>query len=744
MNIFKLSRYISAPVALFAILAAASCADEVSTPMAYIELDTDSILAPSIESTIGLKVNANCDWFISMDGDGANWVRTSQTESTGSANIIMSFERNDSEQPRATVMNITNRANTAIGSIVITQNPATADGCISVSEIRQLASKGTYTFNQDAKMRAIVMSNQQTANFFPNTLAVAGNMASNNGITISTQEKMLLSPGEEIEVNLNGASVSRSTVTGQMEIAPASDAAITRTAATAITPVPLKISSGDLATGQYEGLLVTLNAQVSINDMNKTSIAGLLTMQDQDKNLFGMAVLPTSTFASEAVPTGSGALTGIVVLYNGEYCVAPRSVSDIDLNNPRYDGGITFPYVLSFMTENANEKGRYINFFKDAADINNSYIMTKDGTGVTMKLNLSKAGNNQINFLFWADDSGHHNLQLGTFADGPDNDVIFVFPLDEDLPDGFRVQFGWGVQKNGCANWVVEYSVDCTTWYKASSGNGATFVIPQNAPYGQGLNYFNFTVDVPKPAVKIQRKQTLYIKMHPLDKKGINGGNVSATGSYGRATAHSCVAVDHIPSFSTPKPAGALWFQPFDGLTEGIDYRLGDRLCGLLNYCGSELATWSSTQSMGISGKNVHQRPGYAQIGYVETVTTSHLQLVNKVGELRTPAVGAAGNYVISFDAMAYNNSSVFQKAADKISRDFGGDSRQALIEVVGGGTIDGATTKVITDLSYTEFKNYSVTVEGATAASYIKFKGLQESAPFTRWFIDNICVKAK
>lgn len=744
MNIHKFPKYLSAPAMLYAVMAVASCADEVATPMAYIELDTDSIFAPSIESTINIDVNANCDWTITMD-DAAGWVRASRTEATGSAEVTLSLESNDTKSARSAVLNVANRANTAVRSIVISQNPGSLDGTISVSELRKLAETGTYTFSSDATMRAIVMSNQQCANFFPGTLAVVSSLEAGNGITVSTQENLLLSPGEEIEVNLNGATIERSKTTGQMEIKPASDQAISRTSSTVVTPMPVSISSDGLASGQYEGMFVTINAQVSVNDISKSKLAGLLTMQDIDKNQFGMAVLPSSNFASEPVPVGSGVLTGIVVLYNGAYCIAPRSIDDIDLTGPRYDGGITYPYVLSFMTENANEKGRYINFFKDAADINNSYIMTKDGTGVTMKLNLSRAGNNQINFLFWADDSGHHNLQLGTFADGPDNDVIFVFPLDEDLPDGFRVQLGWGVQKNGAANWVVEYSNDGNTWYStAKSASEPTFVIPQGKAYGGGKNFFNFTVDVTDPAIRMERRQSLYIKVRPLDKAGINGGTVSATGSYGRATAHSCVVIDRLPSFSTPKPSGALWFQAFDSLTEGTDYRLGDKLCGLLNYCGNDIAKWSDAQSLGMTGTNVRQRPGYAQIGYVESELTDHKSLKNQIGQLCTPAVGAAGDYVVSFDAMAYHNTSVFQKSEANTSRDFGGDSRKAVIEVVGGGTIDGATTKVIDNLSYTQFGSYSLTVEGATAASYLKFTSPNDEKPYTRWFIDNICVKAK
>lgn len=744
MNILKQTKYIAAISLLTLMLFGySSCAEDVAMPSAHINIDTDSIFAPSIEAAIAVNIDANCDWKVTMDGDGDSWARVSTAEATGSSRITLNIDCNDTGQKRQTVINVANRTNTAFSKIVLIQSPASADGSVSVSELRSLAGDATYTFTQDAVMRAIVVSNQQTGNYFPNSIAVAGTMESGNGISVATRETMLVSPGEEIEVNLNGATVGRSSATGQMTLTPTSDDMITRTTSTMIEPKVPTISFADLAGGAYEGMLVNIKAQVSVNDLSKSSIAGVISMQDADKNLFDMVVLPTSTFSSTAVPTGSGTLTGIVVYYNGAYCIAPRSAADINLSSPRYDGGITFPYVLSFFAENANSKGRYINYFKDDANVNNSYIMTKDGTGVTMKLNLSTAGSGQINFLFWADDSGHHNLQLGTFADGATNDVVFVFPLDESLPDGFRLQFGWGVQKNGIANWVVEYSVDNKNYYKVNSGDGATFVIPQGKPYGSGKNFFNFTIDVPKPKVSIERKKTLYIKFRPLNRNSIGGGTVSETGSYGRATAHSCVIVSSIPSFSSAKPSDALWYQPFDNLTEGADYRLGDRLCGLLNYCGSDISSWTAAQSLGLSGTNVRQRPGYAQIGYVESELTDHKSLKNQPGTLQTPAVGAAGNYEISFDAMAYKNTSVFQKSASSTSKDFGGDSRQAVVEVVGGGTIDGSATKVIDNLSYTEFGKYTVTVQGATASSYIRFKSSQDKA-YTRWFIDNITVKKK
>lgn len=735
MKTFRYFLNISGALLAGSMMMATSCSDDVALPIARISLETDSIFTPAIEAALNVNLEANCDWKAAFS-DGCNWARISMRESTGSETLVLSVDKNEEASSRETILTFSNRQNSAVASLVIRQNSASADGLVTVKELRSLALSDNYTFTAEGLTRGIIVSNTQGGNVFENRTAIISSGEAGNGILVATDKQLLMGMGEEIEINLKGATIGRSSETGQVEIKAASDDEIKRTESSRVEPVAISVSAEELASGRYEGMLVSLEGQVATADMKKSNITGLINIQDQSKNTFGMVTLPSATFAGNAVPSGSGTLTGIAVYYDGKYCVAPRSADDIKMDGARYDGGITYPYVLSFMTENANSKGRYIDFVKDTKVINNSYIMTKDGTGVTLKLNLSKSSNE---FLFWADDSGHHNLQLGTFSEGPENDVTFIFPLDEDLPNGFRLQFGWGVQKKGCQNWVVEYSTDQTSWYKVSDDD-ITFSIPTDRPYGSGKNYFMYSYDIKNPKASLERRKTLYIKLHPANTDGIHGEPVASSGSYGRATAHSCMIIDRIPAFSTSKPAGAVWFQPFDNLTQGADYILGDRLCGLLNFCGDDIAQWTQAQSMGLTGKNVRQRPGYAQIGYVESVATAHQDLKCEHGELQTPAVGAAGNYEVTFDAMAYKNHSVFSKAASAQSADYGGDSRKAVIEVVGGGTINGATTFEISDLDYTKFNQYTFTVKDAKPTTYLKFCGDKDSK-FSRWFIDNITI---
>lgn len=193
-----------------------------------------------------------------------------------------------------------------------------------------------------------------------------------------------------------------------------------------------------------------------------------------------------------------------------------------------------------------------------------------------------------------------------------------------------------------------------------------------------------------------------------------------------------------MPAFNTQKPAGAIYFEPFDNLTTGLDYRHGDKLAGMLNFCGSDISVWDAAAKNGLSGVNVRQRPGYAQIGFVETQTVAQGSYTNSVGSLLTPAFGASGTLRVSFDAMAYKNTSVH---ANSGAKDMGGDLKSVIVEVIGGGTIDGATKKVVSGLATDAFNTYSLTIDGATASTALRFTSEPASGEFSRWFIDDICV---
>ena len=68
----------------------------------------------------------------------------------------------------------------------------------------------------------------------------------------------------------------------------------------------------------------------------------------------------------------------------------------------------------------------------------------------------------------------------------------------------------------------------------------------------------------------------------------------------------------------------------------------------------------------------------------------------NKAGALLTPALNATGDLNLSFRAMAYKTCSDRPKGKATEPKDKKGDLTEIVVEVIGGGTIDGATKKVV------------------------------------------------
>ena len=102
----------------------------------------------------------------------------------------------------------------------------------------------------------------------------------------------------------------------------------------------------------------------------------------------------------------------------------------------------------------------------------------------------------------------------------------------------------------------------------------------------------------------------------------------------------------------------------------------------------------------GLSGTNVHQRPGYAQIGYVESQAVKRAEYENKAGALLTPALNATGDLNLSFRAMAYKTCSDRPKGKATEPKDKKGDLTEIVVEVIGDciGTGDRCVQHLFAD----------------------------------------------
>ena len=736
----RLSNSFFRTAAAFALLlSAGSCKDDVALPMQSIALDTHAILAPSFGTTLSFEVRANCDWQISVTGDDTSWAQLSRSEATGTATVAVAIGENATSASRSLTLRVAAKRNAAVAEeLNFVQASATSEGYLSVPDLRTLAADGDYTVMQEVKLRGIVVSSVQDNNYFENCLALQSDLKPRCGITLRTDETLYRNPGEELEIDLKGAVVGVNAETGVMELKPVSDDRVVRSETTQVTPEALPVTYAQLASGDYESMYVSLDAQVVVSDLNKV-LSDNVTVQTADDERFTLYARQNSTFGIDAVPVGSGRLCGIAGVYDGNSVVMPCTAADFAaMNAPRFDGGITLPYVLSIMTRTAtNGDGKYVYYSgsNSTGSIDGVSVTAMDGTGANITAKLSSSGGN-LGFRYWTESSGHHNLPMKSWQELDQNYALLTFPLNETIDGPFRFSFGWSASGSAPANWYLRYSNDNVTWYTPAPTDGPHFVIPQGKTVGGGKNFFYWTIDI-APQIPLERRGTLYIRISPYDGTRVDRSG-AAIGNGGEIRLHSCAVVEKVPVFNTERPAGAVYFEPFDNLTTGLDYRHGDKLAAMLNFCGSDISVWDAAVKNGLSGTHVRQRPGYAQIGFVETQTVAHGSYTNNTGALMTPAFGASGTLTLSFDAMAYKNTSVFSSSGAK---DLKGDLKSVVVEVIGGGTIDGAAKKVVSGLTYTEFNRFSLTIDGATASTAVRFTSEPASGEFSRWFIDNICV---
>ena len=140
-----LNSFFRAAAAFALLLAAGACKDDVALPMQRVALNTHAILAPSFATTLSFDVEANCDWTISVAGDDTSWAELSQTEATGMATVAVSIAENNTSGSRALTIRVAAKRNAAVvEELSFVQASATAEGYLSIPDLRKLAADGDY------------------------------------------------------------------------------------------------------------------------------------------------------------------------------------------------------------------------------------------------------------------------------------------------------------------------------------------------------------------------------------------------------------------------------------------------------------------------------------------------------------------------------------------------------------------------------------------------------------------------
>lgn len=359
-------------------------------------------------------------------------------------------------------------------------------------------------------------------------------------------------------------------------------------------------------------------------------------------------------------------------------------------------------------------------------------VEPNDGSGVTMTFYRSKASsngnNNGVRFRVNADKLDNiFSLQLWDTGN-PYPYVLLTYPIAETVSGTLWLSCSVTGTNYAPRNYTVQSSTDNTLWETCGD-----LLIPsgkRNVPH-----FFSVPVTLHET---LRKGSTLYIRIMQKEDIRIGGDTKATEGGEGRL--HAAIVLDQPSSDLTTFPARAIYTEGFDRIYGGVDYLLGsDKLVNMNVFSGNDISIWDEAEKSGLTGENVSARPGYVQIGHAPFQATLPNALSCKVGQLTTPALSAlteATDIEVTLKAMAYKTGSMMADAADKE-----GDMTSFKVEVIGGGTIDGETSKVISGMNYQSFSDFRFMVNGATSATQLRFTSEAVEGSFTRWFLDDICV---
>lgn len=742
-------------VILAVALVVAAC-QTVELPMQVLHSSVEEIIAPDFGADYTISVETNTAWKVVMKD--LSWASVDIDQNVGTSVLKLTVSANGGEA-REGVMTLSSMDGQLSIEIPVRQTSAKDTEYLPVRLVRGLERDGGFTFPM-GRLRAFVVASPYHGNYPEGAMAVADNFRNpKSGIAIHFEDLPDVEIGGQVEVELEGAVLKRNE---ESVLALYVKKAPVQTEATDIDVTPLAVSYSQLVEGSYESMMVSLDRYQPVEEYVGGFFAQNPYIENKEKQMARIRVNEGCSFAERSYSSGAGSLCAVAGgVVGGVPVVYPQAESDVEFGTFRFGvlpGIKKLPYAFSFYcSSQSNGDVKYIDYTMlrwQAAtkmlsgviardkDVNVGAYLEMAAFGEDVSKTISGAGTSNM----WAEAGAHDNLNSSGFV-SPDGKTTptsecgwwLTVPLQTDLPQTFNVFFGLCVNEWSISTWALSYSYDKVGWTKAGDvkvGRWST----------GGSYYYRFCVPVTTTA-PFTSDTNLYLKLTPFGTSAGNPANDGTADGHGSSTfirLHSAIVIADASVQPTPVPEGAVYFEPFDRLTEGVDFFIGDRLAGMANFCGSDFSAWTTLQKNGMAGENVRQRPGYAQIGYANDMDTgSRTTMKNEPGSLTTAPLGKAGDFTLSFKAAAYRSPAIRPNAEQKSPDVISPDVNEAVVTVNNGGTINGATSARITDLpcDWTS-KEYRFEIKGATAATTLTFSSDVADGQFSRWFIDDILVR--
>ncbi|MBQ2243188.1 MAG: DNA/RNA non-specific endonuclease [Bacteroidales bacterium] len=324
---------------LFAIIAVlfllAGCKPDPYSQGLNVDSGTKSVTIAQEGGAVTVSLYANRDWTASIEyeGEDKEWLTvapSSGVASLDSVKLVLQATQNKGVARGATLKITSEKTLT----IPINQEGVVIPEATPISKVRQMYKGTNVTIAEDIAIRGIITSDYRD----PKDGGLANATSLKNlvlqdesaGIAVRlTEDNKTLAKGDEVVIFLKGLSLQSYQGTLQFNNVPLAKIA---TVSKGNKVEPVAITAEQLVSGEYESRYVAVSDVQSAKEDDGSWVEG---GSHTSKNFiaktgesFVVFSSKYSSFGGEKVPSGSGVLKGIVVIFNGTVQISLTSKED--------------------------------------------------------------------------------------------------------------------------------------------------------------------------------------------------------------------------------------------------------------------------------------------------------------------------------------------------------------------------------------------------------------------------------
>ncbi len=389
---------------LFWVLAAASllssCKPDPSSQPVNIGSSSRSVEFTQEGGTVTIGLYANRDWTASIvyEGEDKDWLTVapaSGTASLDSVKLVLQAKPNDG-RVRGAALVITSEKTFPIS---VTQAGVNLPEATPISQVRALYTGANTIIGEDIAIRGIITSDYRDPKDggLSNATSLKNLVLQDEGAGIAvrlTEDNKTLAKGDEVVISLKGLSLQSYQGTLQFNNVP--KGCITKVSSGNVVE-PISITAAQLVSGEYESRYVAVADVQSVKPNDGTWVeGGVHTSKNfvaKTGETFVVFSSKYSSFGAESVPSGSGILKGIVVIFNSDIQLSLTSKDDYaSLTGERFEvSGEIQGKVVGDYTRWSSAAGvsLFYDDFSEVPDKNKEYadgawmFYSTDGTSVS-------------------------------------------------------------------------------------------------------------------------------------------------------------------------------------------------------------------------------------------------------------------------------------------------------------------------------------------------------------------------